>query len=215
MIRFSTIMMFIFILCMAGFSLFFYPQLPQRMAAHWNAQGQVDGYMSKAINLSIIPATAVFLTILFLGIVQVDPMRHNIQRFRSYYDGAIFIMLLFLAAVQAYIISWNLGIKVRSNFLMPLMLSLLFFGLSCILDKVKTNGFIGIRTPWTFSSPTVWKKTHVWSAVLFKIAAVVILLGVVWEQYAMGFVLVPILGACLISAILSYVFYLEENKSQS
>ncbi|MHC4721887.1 MAG: DUF1648 domain-containing protein, partial [Planctomycetota bacterium] len=26
----------------------FYPYLPERMASHWNARGEVDGYMSKA-----------------------------------------------------------------------------------------------------------------------------------------------------------------------
>ncbi|MGB9695117.1 MAG: DUF1648 domain-containing protein, partial [Caldisericaceae bacterium] len=28
-------------------SIVFYPQLPDKVASHWNAQGQVDGYMSK------------------------------------------------------------------------------------------------------------------------------------------------------------------------
>jgi len=27
--------------------IYFYPQIPEKMASHWNAQGQVDGYMSK------------------------------------------------------------------------------------------------------------------------------------------------------------------------
>ena len=212
MIRFSTLMMFLFILCMVGFTLYFYPKLPQRMAAHWNAQGQVDGFLPKAVNLSILPVTAVLLTFLFLGLVQIDPMRRNIQQFRSYYDGFIFIVLALLAAIQAYIIAWNLGIKIRMNILMPLLLSLLFFGMGCILDKVKSNWFIGIRTPWTFSSPTVWKKTHLWGAILFKLAAAVVLLGVIWEQYAIVFVLVPILVASLITIILSYVFYKQQSS---
>ncbi|MGC9104795.1 MAG: DUF1648 domain-containing protein, partial [Candidatus Methanodesulfokora sp.] len=28
-------------------SIYFYPQMPEEMASHWNAQGQVDGYLSK------------------------------------------------------------------------------------------------------------------------------------------------------------------------
>lgn len=211
MIRFSTLMMFLLILCMAGLSLYFYPKMPEQMASHWNARGEVDDTLPRAVNLTIMPAMAVFLTLLFLALTRFDPMRRNVGRFRGYYDAAIFITLLFLAAIQAHIIAWNLGFKVRTNFLMPLMLGLLFFGIGCILDKVKSNWFIGIRTPWTFSSPTVWKKTHLWSAILFKLAAAAVLLGVIWEQYAVVFVLVPVIGVSLITVILSYVFYRQEK----
>ncbi len=29
-------------------SIYFYPKMPERMAAHWNAQGEVNGYMGNS-----------------------------------------------------------------------------------------------------------------------------------------------------------------------
>ena len=37
---------------------------------------------------------------------------------------------------------------------------LLFAMLGNLMINIKPNWFIGIRTPWTLSSDTVWRKTH-------------------------------------------------------
>lgn len=213
-IRFSTVMMYLIVLLMAGFSIYFYPSLPEQTASHWNARGEVDGYMPKAVNLSIMPAMALFMVLLFLGIIQIDPLRRNIQRFRGYYDGFIFMILLLLMAVQVFIIAWNLGFRIRINVLMPIMISLLFFGIGCILDKIKPNWFMGIRTPWTLSNPVVWQKTHAWNALLFKLASAVVVLGAVWESRAIVFVLVPVLTVSVVGIVLSYIFYRQETSAR-
>jgi len=35
------------IILLFAVSAFFYPQLPDKLASHWNAAGQADGYSSK------------------------------------------------------------------------------------------------------------------------------------------------------------------------
>ncbi len=35
--------------------IYFYPQMPDEMAFHWNSQGQVDGCMSKFWELFLMP----------------------------------------------------------------------------------------------------------------------------------------------------------------
>ena len=32
-----------------------YPKIPERMASHWNAKGQVDGYMPKSAGVFLMP----------------------------------------------------------------------------------------------------------------------------------------------------------------
>ncbi|OFV67980.1 MAG: membrane protein containing DUF1648 [Candidatus Syntrophoarchaeum caldarius] len=41
--------------------IYFYPQMPEQMASHWNAQGQMDGYMSKFWGLFLMPLISVAL----------------------------------------------------------------------------------------------------------------------------------------------------------
>jgi uncharacterized membrane protein len=205
-------MMILFILCMFGFSVYYYPKLPHWMASHWNARGQVDSHMSKNICLFIIPAASVFVMLLFAGLSRVDPLQKNFRRFRVFNDIFLFLLMAFLFAVQIFIITWNLGFKIRINFLMPVLLSILFFGLGCIMGKVGPNWFIGIRTPWTLSNERVWRKTHLCSAILFKLAAAVMLFGGMMVYHPILFVVVPVLSAALISVFLSYIFYRQENK---
>ena len=61
--------------------MYLYPQMPQKMASHWNAQGQVDGYMPKFWGLFLIPFTLVGLFLLFIVIPKIDPLNENIKKF--------------------------------------------------------------------------------------------------------------------------------------
>ena len=54
------------------------------------------------------------------------------------------------------------GLGARSNMtllLVPIM-SVSLIGLGFLLERTRPNWFIGIRTPWTLTSPTVWARTH-------------------------------------------------------
>src|SRR2546430_15040927 len=44
--------------------------------------------------------------------------------------------------------------------LMPVGIGLLFIVLGNSLARVQPTWFVGIRTPWTLSSDTVWRETH-------------------------------------------------------
>ncbi len=102
---------------------------------------------------------------------------------------------------------WNTGVKVSANFIMPLTVGGLYFFLGMILGKIKRNWFIGVKTPWTLSNDTVWKKTHEFSGPLFKVAGLIAMAGALFAQLAIWFVLVPILAVSVIVTVYSYVIY--------
>jgi len=62
-------------------SIYFYPHMPEKIASHWNAQGQVDGYISKFWGLFLIPFVLVGLALLFIAIPRIDPLKANIEKF--------------------------------------------------------------------------------------------------------------------------------------
>jgi uncharacterized membrane protein len=66
---------------------------------------------------------------------------------------------------------------------------------------------VGIRTPWTLASDVVWDKTHRLGSGLFKIAAVIILLAVVFPDWLIFLLLVPLLGATVYLVAYSYYEY--------
>ena len=193
-------------------SIYIYPQMPEKMVSHWNAQGQADGYMSKFWGLFLIPITLVGLALLFTAIPRIDPLKANIEKFRKYYDGFIILFFIFMLSIQFQVILWNLGIKISPNIIMPISIGILFFYIGVLCENAKRNWFIGIRTPWTLSNEKVWEKTHKIGGKLFKIAGVIAFIGVFFQNYALFFILVPEFLAVAYTIIYSYFEYQKEVK---
>jgi len=211
-IRKSGIIIFGIILLSFIISIYFYPQMPEKIASHWNAQGQVDGYMSRFWGLFLMPFVLVGLALLFTAIPRIDPLKTNIEKFRKYYDGFIILFFIFMLSIHFQIILWNLGIEISPNIIVPIGIGLLFFYTGVLCDNAKRNWFIGIRTPWTLSSERVWDKTHKIGGRLFKIAGVIAFIGIFFERYAVFFILVPVFLLAIYTFIYSYFEYQKEVK---
>jgi len=193
-------------------SIYFYPQMPEKMASHWNAQGQVDGYVSKFWGLFLMPFMFIGLALLFVAIPRIDPLKVNIEKFRKFYDIFIILFFVFLLSTHLQIILWNIGIEISPNAIFPIGLGLLFFYIGILCENAKRNWFIGIRTPWTLSNEVVWDKTHKIGGKLFKIAGVIAPLGVFFQNYAFFFIIIPVIAVSAYTIIYSYVEYQRETK---
>ncbi|MEM3386651.1 MAG: SdpI family protein [Nitrososphaerales archaeon] len=193
-------------------SIFTYPYMPELMPSHWNAAGEVDGYLPKFWGAFLIPLIMVGLYLLFVAIPRIDPLKDNIMRFISYYYGFILVMLLFMLVVQTQVILWGLGFKVSPNVIIPLGIGALFIYIGVLLGKAKRNWFIGIRTPWTLSSDVVWDKTHRIGGRLFIAVGLLSLVGVLLPEYAYLFILAPILAVSIYTVVYSYIAYQRDVK---
>jgi uncharacterized membrane protein len=196
-------------------SIYFYPQMPEQMATHWDLRGEADGYMSKLWGLFFTPVVITVLTIIFLAIPRIDPKKENIEKFRKYYDRFIIIFILFMLVVHVQILLWNIGIQISPNALFPVGVGLLFYYIGILMEKAERNWFIGIRTPWTLSSDRVWRKTHRLGGKLFKIAGIVSILGVLSQELAIYFVIIPALFVAGFTIVYSYLEYQKEIKEKS
>lgn len=210
--RKSEIIIFGIILLSFILSAYFYPQIPEQVASHWNAQGQVDGYMSKFWGLFFMPFVLVGLALLFLAIPRIDPLKANIEAFRKYYDGFVVLFFVFMLAIHFQVILWNIGLHISPNVVMPIALGLLFFYIGLLCENAKRNWFVGIRTPWTLSSDRVWDKTHQIGGKLFKVAGVITFLGVFFQNYAVFFILAPVLVVTVYTVVYSYVEYQKHDN---
>lgn len=201
-IRYAIILLLLVTVAMTFIT---YPHLPDAVASHWNAAGEVDGYLPKTSGLALIPLLAVGLSALFILLPRIDPLRKNYRKFQDYYDGFILVMALFLCAIQLQIILWGLGIPVSPNLTMPLMMGALFIYVGFLLEHAEPNWFVGIRTPWTLSSEQVWRRTHTIGGRLFKVAGVISLIGIVGGGYAWMFILVPVIAVSVYTVVYSYL----------
>jgi len=192
--------------------IYFYPQMPEQMASHWNAQGNVDDYMSRFWGVFLMPFVFIGLALLFIIIPRIDPLKKNIESFRKYYDGFIILFFIFMLLVYMQTILWNLGTEISPNVAFPILMGFLFFYMGILLENTKRNWFIGIKTPWTLSSENVWNKTHKLGSKMFKIAGIIALIGFLFQKYTFYFILVPVLFVAFYLIVYSYVEYQKEKR---
>jgi uncharacterized membrane protein len=194
---------------MALFSLCLYNQLPERMASHWNVNDQVDGTTSRFWGAFLMPIFTLALLGLFLVIPGIDPLKANIAQFRGVFNLFILLMVAFMTYMHALTLAWNLGYTgFRLSMAMLPAMGLLFILIGYMLTRAKRNFFIGIRTPWTLSSDTVWEKTHQLGGKLFAASGIFTFIGAFFGgTTAFWLLFVP-----LFLVIYSYVLYRQETK---
>jgi len=211
----TTIFATIFLIAFAvAFSLSVYDRLPEQMASHWNTANQVDGYMSRFWGAFLMPVVAAAMLLLFLVFPQIDPLKANIAQFREYFNTFIVLIIVFLVYMHILTVLWNLGYDQfnMGTAMLPAM-GLLFVFAGVMMRKAKRNFFIGIRTPWTLSSDRVWDETHRIGSTLFIISGILALLGAFFADYAVWFILIPVLASTLFLLVYSYVLYQRETKA--
>ncbi|MCA9388720.1 SdpI family protein [Candidatus Berkelbacteria bacterium] len=185
-----------------------YPQLPAQFADHWDAAGDVNGYMSKFWGVALVPLIYLGLWALFSWIPKIDPLKNNIDKSRSQYNQMILAIMIVLLGVHKATILWNLGYEFNIGSAIGALVSGLFIILGLILPKIKRNYFIGIRTPWTLNSDKVWSETHRRSGPVFVGAGIVSLVAILISPVQGFWVMITaILIATIWITWLSYVLF--------
>jgi len=194
-------------------SIYYYPILPDQVVSHWGINGEPNGYASKTFILALVPGLSILFVLLFLVLPRIDPMKENIAKFRNYYQGIIVLLVGFLLYLQIITIVWNLGFQFQMIQALAPALAVLFYVIGVTLQHSKRNWFLGIRTPWTLSSDAVWEKTHRIGGHLFKLSGLIALLGVIYPQYALPLIIIPIIATAIYTTVYSYFEYAKIKGS--
>lgn len=203
----TKIIIFLIVALSFAVGFYLYPAMPENMASHWNASGQVDGYLPKFWGLFLMPIISLIMVLFFLWIPEIDPLKENIRKFRKYFDDFIVLMMLFLFYIYFLSLFWNLGQRFNMVYMITPSFAVLFYYIGIMTEKAKRNWFIGIRTPWTLSNETVWDKTHKIGGKLFKISALLAILGIFFGRYAILFVIMPAILTAIYTFVYSYFEY--------
>ncbi len=190
----------------------FYPLMPDEVPSHWNAKGEVDSYLPKFWGAFLLPIVTGGLFVLFALIPHIDPKKTNIEKMEKYYGGMVVLIMGFIMYVYILTLIWALGIRVSMNAMMIPAVGLLIYALGAIMHNLKSNWFIGIRTPWTLSSETVWKKTHARGGKIFKIIGIITIFSVFFGGYSIYIFLIPLFVGVGYTFAYSYFEYQKEMK---
>lgn len=188
-----------------------YPYLPPRMVTHWGLNGQPNGYMPRFWGAWVVPMISVALAALLWFLPAIDPRKENYRAFRGVYNAFVVGMVVFLAYVHLLSLAWNLGHPVPIEKALAPALGLLWLGVGVLVQRAQPNWFVGIRTPWTLSSPTVWQKTHRIAAPWFYLSGALALGALFWLPLLWVSIAVLLLAMVGVTAY-SYFAYASEQK---
>ena len=189
-----------------------YPSLNSRLPLHFNAGGYPDRYGSKtefSASVLLISGISLGAGVLTRFLPLIDPKK------KAIYSQAIFVRvshaILFLLAVITLIIVYaatqthfNLPVKI----FLPIM-GLFFAYLGNLINNVKPNYFVGIRTPWTLESEEVWRKTHRLAARIWLPGGIILaILGWILNGLIATIVFgVGLLTITIIPIVYSFIYY--------
>ncbi|WP_134670846.1 SdpI family protein [Halorussus marinus] len=183
------------------------PEMPARMATHWNAAGVADGRTPKVIALATIPAVSAGLLALFAVLPRLDPLGENVAAFREQYDAFVVLVVGMLTYLHLLVLAWNAGFEFGMIQALAPAMGVVFYYAGVVLERAEQNWFVGIRTPWTLSDEEVWRRTHDRAAPLFKLAGVVAALGAVVPSAAILLIVVPVVAVGAYATAYSYLVH--------
>ncbi len=180
--------------------------VPDRIAVHWNAAGEVDGYGGRFEGLLLMPLVAVGLYLLLLLIPRIDPARRNYAAFEGTYlllRVSVVVYLTFLAMVTELAIGREESVPVGK--LVFGAVGALFIVLGGAMGRLRPNWFAGIRTPWTLSSTRSWEATHRLGGRLFIGAGVAtVVAAVIGGPAAVITMVVAMIAVVVVLTVYSY-----------
>ena len=195
------------------FSAWVYPRLPAEVVTHWGLDGQPNGWSSRLVACLVTPGIGMLLAALFAVIPRIDPRRESWAAHGQTYQLVVNGALILVAGMQVLVLGQALGWGVPIPRMMVAAVGGLFVLLGYLMPSMRPNWFMGIRTPWTLSSDTVWRKTHLVGRTCFMLAGLLLISTSLFSsRVAVGLILVAVGAAAFTPVVYSWVAWKAEGS---
>ncbi len=193
------------------FGLMVWNELPDTVAAHWGADGNVDGLCGKTFVVFGFPVMLLAVHLLCLLFTALDQKQKGQNR------KALRIVFWITPAISLFVNGIVYAAAFGKGFsivlLMPVLLGTLFVFIGNYLPKIKQNRTLGIKISWTLSNEENWNKTHRLGGKVWVIGGLIMIFSIFLPDAAM----VPVAAGAIIAAIVipilySYCIYKKHQK---
>lgn len=206
----TTLLALLIIVAQILISVGTYPFLPDRVPSHFDAAGNINGYLPKLVNAILLPGISIVLFLVLRFITQIGPnlgYRNQRQANVQVVNLIMVGILLFLLVIQLLTTAYALGAHVDISLVLFLAISVLFMFLGNYMGKLRRNFWAGIRTPWTLASDVVWERTHRLGGWLFVLVGFIGLITSFFPPLRFIGLFVPLFVVIIVLVVYSYIAY--------
>lgn len=192
--------------------LYIWKDLPKSIPVHWNSNLEIDRYGNKWELLLICIFLPLLTYIIFLVVPKIDP-KNKIPKMGNKYYNIKFLVTTIMSILSIIIIYSAKNQSINNPNYMLLAIGALYVILGNYFQTIKPNYFIGIKTPWTLESETVWKKTHQLGGKLWFVGGAIILICSLLLEPKLNsklFLFITLI-ICIIPIVYSYTLFKKEN----
>lgn len=167
----------VLIVAAVAISIFYYPQLPERMPTHWSASGEANGFSSRLWGAWLLPLIMALVWLILRAIPHIDPRKANYEKFAGMYDALVILILAFMLLMHIVVLMAATGKAIRMDRIVMPAVGVFIAIMGLLIPRAHPNWFIGIRTPWTLTSDLSWERTHRIGGTLFVILGVLMVVS--------------------------------------
>lgn len=177
--------------------------LPERIATHFGADNEANGWSSKWFAVFGLPLFLAGLEWLCMFATSLDPKSKNISGKSM---GVILWLIPILSLLcSTAIYTYAMGLKFNFTRIVLIFFGLLLIVIGNYLPKSSQNYSMGIKISWTLNDEDNWNHTHRFAGRLWVLCGAVSVLcsvfGAVWLFFAV------IIVAVAAPIIYSYCYY--------
>lgn len=195
-------------------SIWAYPHLPASVPSHWGISGQIDGWTPRLTHVLLMPGVMFVFYLVFLALPYLEPRQEHFHQSAGFYQMIRNVLMVFFAGIYGVTLWAGLTSEpVAVGKIIPIAVGLLFILIGHYLPQIKSNFFMGIRTPWTLSNETNWQKTHRLGAYTFAIGGVLFLLSPFLPTPINFYI--PMIGIAIaggLPILMSFIWFKQGNK---
>lgn len=157
-----------------------YSKLPERLPKQFDMNFQPIEYVDKAVFVFLTPAVIAAASLLACALSNFLTRKNNKDILNELVRFAMPVSAFF---VQIITILYVFGRIKHIGTVMCVVVSLTYIILGNYLPKVRRNFLLGIKTPHTLKSETVWKNTHRLAGFMWIVGGIVMLTFALMSKY--------------------------------
>lgn len=191
-----------------------YGRLPETIPTSFGFDGTIHAYGPRR-TIFYLGALPMVFGLVFWLLPKVDPRKENYGKHKKAYEIIWLLMTGFCIVCGWAMVGRGLGYDLKIQVIIPVLVGVLFLVLGNYMPQVRSNYFMGVRTPWALDNEYVWKKTQKFGGMMLCVMGMVFLLMSLMPARIQSVILVPLLLiACFSVYPYSYWVYRKTKKNQ-